>query len=309
MYISRLKKQLSWPRDMFQPSSRATALTAAPEERPYPSLLFHPVPFERTAFTTQPRKRFCTVHTHDGLGEMIQSIVSTDHATLYLYMKGGVLVIALDPAERIYMVDLQRLGLTGLGVRQPFNTAQLQASSSGGPSDGGPLLLDQDRLPSLKGLLESPSIAKVMFDSRATVAALRDPWGIALRGVQDIQLMELAGRPLLPPGRPFHRKLEGRAMPRNLPAAESHQARPQGSFMVEVHLVDQVRHLPGLHRRYWARLDDVRREALKLRTERRVRDAFTMADIPESSSAVWQVIMRPGVVEGLEGHLERRNVE
>lgn len=41
-----------------------------------------------------------------------------------------------------------------------------------------------------------------------------------------------------------------------------------------LHCVDQVQYLPGLHERYWGRLDEARREAVRLRTERRVREAL-----------------------------------
>lgn len=39
---------------------------------------------------------------------------------------------------------------------------------------------------------------------------------------------------------------------------------------VALYCVDQVRYLPGLHRRYWDRLDEARRETVWRRTERRV---------------------------------------
>lgn len=42
---------------------------------------------------------------------------------------------------------------------------------------------------------------------------------------------------------------------------------------VALYYVNQVRYLPGLRQRYWARLDEARREAVRLRTGRRVREA------------------------------------
>lgn len=41
-----------------------------------------------------------------------------------------------------------------------------------------------------------------------------------------------------------------------------------------LYCVDQVRYLPGLHERYWGRLDEVRRAAVGMRTERRVKEAL-----------------------------------
>lgn len=48
----------------------------------------------------------------------------------------------------------------------------------------------------------------------------------------------------------------------------------KGYEMVEVFLVDQVRYLPGLFERYWARLDEARRAAVGMRTEMRVEKAL-----------------------------------
>lgn len=41
-----------------------------------------------------------------------------------------------------------------------------------------------------------------------------------------------------------------------------------------LYCVVQVQHLPRLHERYWGRLDEARREAVRLRTDRRVREAM-----------------------------------
>ncbi|KAK5627045.1 hypothetical protein RRF57_002760 [Xylaria bambusicola] len=46
----------------------------------------------------------------------------------------------------------------------------------------------------LKEILESPSIPKVFFDVRRDSDALYSHYGIALQGIQDLQLMELATR-------------------------------------------------------------------------------------------------------------------
>lgn len=43
---------------------------------------------------------------------------------------------------------------------------------------------------------------------------------------------------------------------------------------VEMFLVDQVRFLPVLFERYWGRLDEARRAAVGMRTERRVEEAL-----------------------------------
>lgn len=116
-------------------------------------------------------------------------------------------MIHLHPNDKIYIADLQNLGPKGLDLRHDFNPAQLQSTTclNTDPDPRRQSVLDIGRLPSLRGLLESPSISKVVFDSKATVSALSTATGITLGGLQDIQVMELAGRPL-PALLYFHRK-------------------------------------------------------------------------------------------------------
>lgn len=49
----------------------------SPEDRPYPALIFRAVPGEHTPGTSRSKTRWCMVDTHDGLGELVQSVVST----------------------------------------------------------------------------------------------------------------------------------------------------------------------------------------------------------------------------------------
>lgn len=156
--------------------------------------------------------------TADGLAEMIQSIVSTDEATLYLdvvqpfaYKKvegqHPLIIILLHPNERVYVVDLSTGA--GLDTRQDFALVQLEAVV-GRDDLARRRSLEVGRLPSLRGILESPSVIKVVFDSGSVAAALSIHYGVSLRGLTDLQLMELIGRPLdataLDPRLAFHRK-------------------------------------------------------------------------------------------------------
>lgn len=120
-------------------------------------------------------------------------------------------MVHLHPNEKIYIVDLQTLGLEGLDLRHGFNPAQLHSTTCLDiePDPRRPSLLDIGRLPSLRGLLESPSIHKVVFDSKKTAPALNAAFAITLRGLQDVQVIELTGRPL-PASFYFHRKDIGR---------------------------------------------------------------------------------------------------
>lgn len=204
------------------------------DERPYPALIFRAVLGEQTtgASRSLSKMRWCTVDTLNGLGEMVQSIVSTDDAALYVAFQesGSLLTIHLHPNDKIYIIDLQKLGgADALDLRQTFNTAQLHATATNTSPDEGaitaedndparqqePTLLDIGHLPSLRGLLESPSITKVIFDTTETVPALHEAYGVALYGVRDIQLMDIAGQPVRTF---FHRKQVTRhgAVSRNL---------------------------------------------------------------------------------------------
>lgn len=116
-------------------------------------------------------------------------------------------MIHLHPNDKIYIVDLQKLGPEALELRHDFVPTQLHSTTCL-HTELDPLqrvLLDIGQLPSLKGLLESPSISKVVFNSEKTAPALQAAMGITLRGLHDIQVMEMAGRPL-PASLYFHRK-------------------------------------------------------------------------------------------------------
>lgn len=46
-----------------------------------------------------------------------------------------------------------------------------------------------------------------------------------------------------------------------------------------MYCVDKVQYLPGLHKRYGARLDEATREAVRSRTERRLSEALKAAEV------------------------------
>lgn len=161
---------------------------------------------------------------------MIQSIVSTDEATLYLDIVVGpqeeqrhhhhqhqvhLLTILLHPNDSVYILDLRVIGGgRGLDTRQDFALVQLEANL--GRNDlARRKSLEVGMLPSLRGVLESPSVAKVVFNSTRVAAALKKEYGVSLRGVTDLQLMEQTGRQpsaaaaaaaLMDPRLAFHRK-------------------------------------------------------------------------------------------------------
>lgn len=154
--------------------------------------------------------------------------MSTDEAALYLDIVVGpqeeprhhrhqqqvhLLTIFLHPNDRVYILNLHDIGGgRGLDTRQDFALVQLEANL--GRNDlARRKSLEVGMLPSLRGVLESPSVAKVVFNSTRVAAALKKEYGVSLRGVTDLQVMEQTGRQpcaaavvLMEPKLAFHRK-------------------------------------------------------------------------------------------------------
>lgn len=158
---------------------------------------------------------------------MIQSIVSTDEPALYLdthQRQPHLLTILVHPTDRVYIVDLPALSNVGAGLdsRQDFALVQLEATT--GIEDlARRKSLEVGKLPSLRRLLESPSVVKVVFDSSRVATALSRDHGVLLRGVADIQLMEAVNRCQSHPDHPdtvpnlqFHRTFVARRRPRHV---------------------------------------------------------------------------------------------
>lgn len=84
---------------------------------------------------------------------------------------GSVSIISLYvlKKKRIYLIDIHQLGKTA------FSTTNSSAIS-------------------LRTVLESPTISKVIFDIRNDSDALFSHYGISVDGIKDLQLMELATR-------------------------------------------------------------------------------------------------------------------
>lgn len=208
-----------------RPAHKSHTRSRTPSTRPFPSLVFRAVPSERTPCAAQQpsraRLRYCVVASRDGLGEMMQNIVASPTA-LYVYHLGRrdarpLLAIYPHPGGRIYVIDLGALGRMVLEERQGFCLEQSRIANDAEATDGvvfgGALdMLQQQRrqghkaldgdghrsrrhlLPSLRDLLENVAVPKVAFDARATVEGLWVRCGFAVRGMRDLQLMEVAGR-------------------------------------------------------------------------------------------------------------------
>lgn len=120
------------------------------------------------------------VDSEDGVKHMLSCLwnMTTDGPSIYVDIEGvnlgrhgsvSILQIYADDIKQTFLVDIVVLG------HRAFSTAQ-------------------DGL-SLKDLLQSPTMFKIFFDVRTDSDALFALYGIRLRGIVDLQLMELAARP------------------------------------------------------------------------------------------------------------------
>lgn len=82
----------------------------------------------------------------------------------------SIVTLFVQPHNCVYLVDVHKLQAAA------FNTAAADGTT-------------------LKSVFESPDIIKVFFDLRNDSDALFHHYGVRLSGVEDIQLMENAGRP------------------------------------------------------------------------------------------------------------------
>ncbi|KAF8451429.1 ribonuclease H-like domain-containing protein [Terfezia claveryi] len=125
------------------------------------------------------------IDTTEEITNLIDSITpyltSTSPPALYLDVEGidlwregyiSILQLHLHPNSHTYLIDIHLLG------ERAFTTTGLRDPTS-----------------SLKSILESPAIPVVFFDVRNDNDALFHLYGINLKNVHDIQLMELAARP------------------------------------------------------------------------------------------------------------------
>ena len=102
----------------------------------------------------------------------------TNPPSLYLDLEGvklgrhgsiSIISLYIAPIKKVYLIDIHQLGKTA------FSTINRSATS-------------------LKTILESPTISKVIFDIRNDSDALFSHFQISVNGIHDLQLMELATR-------------------------------------------------------------------------------------------------------------------
>ena len=214
----------------------------------------------------------------------------TNVASLYVDLEGirlsragsiSLLVIFVAPKNHVYFIDVHKLRDAA------FTTTSADSTT-------------------LKTILESPNVPKVFFDVRNDSDALHHHFGIRLKGIEDVQLMENAARPA--GGRRFVNGLE-RCIDRDAPLSlaekrdwkaakerglelfhpskggsyEVFNARPIGTD-IELYCVNDVRFLPQLRVLYLGRLDDGWKQKVAQETEKRVQESQSLAYQPQSEN-------------------------
>jgi exonuclease 3'-5' domain-containing protein 1 len=237
---------------------------------------------------------YSLVDSESTLATLIKEIQSlpTDKPSLYIDLEGinlsrngsiSLIVIFVQPRDYVYLVDVHALQSAA------FTTATNDTT--------------------LKSILESPTITKVFFDLRNDSDALHHHFGVRLRGVEDIQLMENAARPAR--RRRFVNGLE-RCIDRDAPISLDQKrdwkaakekglklfhpskggsykvfnARPMDKD-VERYCVNDVKFLPELRSLYLGRLNEAWKKKVAEETEKRVRESQTAAYQPQSEDKVF----------------------
>ncbi|KAF5491320.1 hypothetical protein CGCF413_v010645 [Colletotrichum fructicola] len=157
----------------------------------------------------------------------------------------------------------------------------------------------------LKSILESPTITKVFFDVRNDSDALYSHFGVKLRGIEDVQLMENAARP---GGRRFLNGLE-KCINTHAPLSPSEKLRWKaakeaglklfhpskgGSYevfnsrpidaAVELYCINDVQYLPQLREVFLPRLKDAWHKKVTNETEKRVVESQSELYEPQSET-------------------------
>ncbi len=232
------------------------------------------------------------VDSEESMVALIQTIqnLPTDASSLYIDLEGislsrhgsiSLITIFVQPRNCAYLVDVHTLQSSA------FSTAA---------SDGT----------TLKSILESPAIVKVFFDLRNDSDALHHHYGVRLRGVEDVQLMENATRPAgqrrfvnglercIDNHAPisFQMKREWKATkekglklfhPSKGGSYDVFNARPIDTDLVR-YCVNDVQFLPQLRSRYWRMLNQEWKGKVTEETEKRVLQSQSATYQPRSEA-------------------------
>lgn len=219
------------------------------------------------------------IDTTASISNLVDSIIDlpSDPPSLYFDLEGiklsregsiSIFQLFVVPQNRVYLIDIHVLKAS------VFSTAGETGSH-------------------FKDILESATIAKVVFDVRNDSDALHHHYGIALQGIQDVQLMENASRPSTRSKQYINglaRCIEFDALlslqqkktwkdvkergarlfaPEKGGSYDVFNARPLRAEILE-YCVQDVHFLPSLRQSYWARLNSDWRKKVEDATKARV---------------------------------------
>ncbi|KAK3201145.1 hypothetical protein GRF29_213g1219701 [Pseudopithomyces chartarum] len=193
--------------------------------------------------------------------------VDLEGIRLSRYGSVSIITIYVQPMDSVYLVDVYKL----------------QTSAFTTPAADGT---------TLKSILESPTIIKVFFDLRNDSDALYHHFGVRLNGVEDVQLMENAGRPA------FQRRYVNgldKCITKDAPISHTEKqtwksAKEKGLALfhptkggtyevfderplkedIERYCIIDVQFLPALRNLYWGRLDSTWKKKVIEETTKRV---------------------------------------
>jgi exonuclease 3'-5' domain-containing protein 1 len=227
------------------------------------------------------------------MATFMDSIVDlpTDPPSLYLDLEGenlsregsiSIVTIFASPKNHVYLIDVYTL------KNAAFTTAGKDGKT-------------------LKDILESATVSKVFFDVRNDSDALFSHYGIALKGIQDIQLMENAARTGHVSGKRLVNglasciKKDARMSPREKQLWTATKERGhalfapvnRGSYQVfntrplmediRKYCVQDVQFLPHLRNVYWSRLDLEWKRKVEIETRARVQLSQTSTYKPHGT--------------------------
>ena len=230
------------------------------------------------------------VSTTEAIADMLTTLTAlpTSSPSLFLDLEGvslsrhgsiSIMQIFAEPNNHVYLIDIHTLGAAA------FTTP----ATAGGTT--------------LKTLLEDITIPKVFFDVRNDSDALFFHYQIALRGIEDVQLMENATRP--PGSKTFLNGLKKCINKQDAPisiAAKQvwNQIKARGEMLydpknggsyavfntrplapdITAYCVQDVKILPRLRDFYWDRIDEEWKAMVVSETETRVRESQTLVYEP-----------------------------
>ena len=184
--------------------TRAQRHALYPPHRPLPA--HHP----RTQFTAPNLYSQVFVDTRAALMDMLSelNLSTTVPPHLFIDLQGNnlsrhgtisILTVLDRSLAKVFLVDVHTLGAEAFRVavcaQYEDDDSMVQAMLASGEGEN-PLaeITPRLHLVSLKAVLESDFIPKVLFDARNDSDALFALYGVEMRGVQDLQVMELASK-------------------------------------------------------------------------------------------------------------------